>query len=73
MLGSTHTEETKKKMSDSHKGKSSKLLVEKDVVLIKIFLKCGLSLNELANVFKVSKSTISSIKHDRNWSHIVVY
>lgn len=48
-------------------------LTEKQVTQIKLLLKEGiLKLREIANIFNISISTISDIKHGRTWSHIII-
>ena len=52
-------------------GNGRAILTEYDALLIKVYLRLGnLSLNDIADMFGVCKSTIVHIKAGRQWSHI---
>jgi DNA-binding transcriptional regulator YiaG len=70
--GKHHSEKTRIKTSEKMKGKNSKL-TEYQVIKIKILLKEEkLSQQEIADMFGVSRLTISAIKTGRTWSHIKI-
>ncbi len=49
------------------------ILIIQDVIQIKLLLKNKkLTLQEIADIFNVSKSTISHIKTGLSWSHIII-
>jgi predicted XRE-type DNA-binding protein len=74
--GKHHSEETRKKMSESHtdfKGENApnSKLKEEQVIQIKLLLKEGiLTQQEIADMFGVSQLTISAIKTGKIWNHI---
>jgi len=75
-LGKHFSDKTKKLMSKNHynvKGENhpNHKLTEEQVIQIKLLLKEGiLTQQEIADMFGVSRLTISNIKNKRNWNHI---
>lgn len=59
--------ETRRRMSESAHNKT---LNEESVKFIKRLIHYGLSLSEIAEAHKLSKSCISMIKQGRNWKHV---
>jgi len=76
--GKQHSEKTRNKMSENHlntKGENNPnhILIEQQVIQIKLLLKEGiLTQQEIADMFGVSRLTISDIKHGRRWNHITM-
>lgn len=72
MFGKHLTEESKKKISEKGKGNRHNCkLTEEQVIKIKLLLKEGiLTQQEIADMFKVDRTTISCIKTGKIWSHI---
>lgn len=74
--GGTASEEAKDKMSKSAMGKHNgsknplSVLTENDVIIIKILLSLEIKGTEISKLFPIKKATISSIKHNRNWSYL---
>jgi len=62
-----------KSNSDKHRGEngSKSKLKEEDVVNIKRMFKEGKTAKEISELYGVSLSALYSIKHGRNWSHVV--
>lgn len=71
-LGTKITEETKKKMSESNRGKNSSL-TEKDVIEIKIILRDKkMTQQEIADKYGVNRSAIVHIKNGRTWKYVKI-
>jgi len=74
--GKYHSEKTRKKISENHsntKGENNPnhKLTEEQVIQIKLLLKDGkLTHKEIADIFGVSRITISCIKNNKIWSYI---
>lgn len=56
----------KRKGSDNGNAK----LLDEEVIDIRSMLRTGSTGKEMAWVYKVSQSTISSIKHRKSWAHL---
>jgi group I intron endonuclease len=70
-LGKRFSEETKKKLSQIQKEKkrlTAKLTIEQVMLIKEMLEKKEHSQDEIANMFRVSQSTISAIKHNKIWS-----
>ena len=61
-------------LSKSKKGQDvyNSVLRNKDVLMIKIYLKLNVKNNVIAKQFGVSNSTICDIKKERTWKHIEI-
>ena len=57
------------KMSISMQGKNSKFTV-KDILEIKLLIKNGIKLKDIASQYKVNPVTISDIKREHTWKHV---
>ena len=74
-LGTKHTDETRKRMSKKQKGSSnpSALLTEDKVIEIKKLFKLKEhTVQQIADMYGVSKSTIENIKYGLTWKHVEV-
>ena len=69
-LGKRASEETKRKMSASHR--DAPALSREDVYSIKQRLMNGESVNEIAKEYNVSNGCISQINVDKNWRSVIV-
>lgn len=75
--GRKHTEETLKKLKfrkrPNKRGEKHHLckLKENDVLEIRRMLSNGLKQSEISEKYNVDQSTISSIKINRNWTHVI--
>ncbi len=75
MFGKCFSKEHKKKMSEKLKGENNPRhkLTEEQVIQIKLLLKEGkLNQQEIADIFNISRKTISNIKIGKTWSYIIV-
>jgi len=73
--GRIFSEESKNKIKEKMKGEKnySSILISQDVIQIKLLLKEGLlTQQEIADIFGVSRQTVSSIRTEKRWSHIKV-
>lgn len=79
--GRHHSEETKLIISEKNRNSkkwlgennnSAKLTEEKVIEIKKLIIESKIRLKEIAEMFNVCKSTISHIKNNRLWSHIIV-
>ncbi|MFS0905746.1 NUMOD3 domain-containing DNA-binding protein [Priestia aryabhattai] len=73
----THTEESKRKMSEAKKGKYNgdknpkAKLTEKDALEIIDLLKSNIyTQTKIAEIYNVTKVTISDIKNNKTWKHL---
>ena len=69
MYGKKVSDKTKKKMSESSRGKNNKLS-EEDVVEIKKLLIKGIEQKEIGDIYGVTFSTISKIATFKNWEYV---
>jgi len=73
--GKIFSEETKNKIRNGYKAcgqnQGSSKLKDKQVILIKNLLKDGCGVRELGRLFQVSHTTISDIKNNKQWKHIL--
>jgi hypothetical protein len=75
--GKSHTQETRDQISKARKGKyvgeksGNAKLTEQRVRMIKVMLRSDIkTLQQIANLFGVSKSTISYIKLNKSWRNV---
>lgn len=68
----SYTEETYQKLKKSHQGENSASakLTEKDVIEILKLLKESVSYKEISEIYNISITQISRIKHKKRWGHL---
>lgn len=68
----SHTEDTKKHLSEVLRGENStrSKLKESDVLEIYKLVENGTKIKEIAKIYNVKENTISQIKNGQNWKHL---